>query len=95
MAAYVISYDLNKPGQNYNQLYEAIKRNCPTHWRCLDSTWIVDYSNGATQLRDNLTPYIDSNDKLLVARLSNEAAWYGFNTNGSAWLKNLIERQLA
>lgn len=95
MAAYIIGYDLNKPGQNYTQLYEAIKRNCPTHWHCLDSTWIVEYSNGAAQLRNALLPYLDQNDRLLVARLFNEAAWYGFQPNSSTWLKNLIERQVA
>jgi hypothetical protein len=35
-----------------------------------------------------LTPYIDSNDELLVVKLTREAAWQGFDNNCSTWLKN-------
>ena len=38
--ALLISYDLNKPGQNYDKLYAKIKE-LRTWWHYLDSTWIV------------------------------------------------------
>jgi len=84
---YLISYDLNKPGQDYNSLFEAIKE-LGTWWHCLDSTWIVKTNNTAVQIRDYLKNQIDSNDALLVVDLSGEAAWLGFSTDCSSWLKN-------
>ena len=40
MATYMIGYDLNRPGQDYPALIDAIKR-LGTWWHHLDSTWIV------------------------------------------------------
>lgn len=87
MNSYLITYDLNKPGQNYNDLYEAIKK-IGLWWHCLDSTWIVKSDKTAVQIRDSITPHIDSNDSLLVAHLSGEGAWIGFSDQCSSWLKN-------
>ena len=87
MAAYIISYDLNRPGQDYQDLYDAIKALSGTYWHMLDSTWIVVCSKSAAQIRDKLTPSLDSNDKLLVLKSGVEAAWYGFGDKGSKWLK--------
>jgi len=53
-----------------------------------DSTWIVSKTDlTAEQIRDRLLPHIDRTDELLVAKLTGEAAWYGFDTEGSNWLK--------
>lgn len=87
MSTYMIGYDLNKPGQNYDDLYEAIKNQGSTWWHHLDSTWIIVSTKTAVDIRDNLSKYLDSNDKLLVAKLSGEAAWKGFSDKGSDWLK--------
>lgn len=87
MKSYLISYDLNKPGQNYNDLYEAIKK-IGTWWHHLDSTWIIRSSQSAEEIRDQLKANIDSNDKLIVIILTGEAAWCGFSTSGSKWLKD-------
>ena len=89
MSTCIISYDLNRPGQNYNPLYEAIKRY-DNWWHHLDSTWIIVTPQTAVQVRDNLTQHIDSNDKLLVVKSGREAAWIGFNDEGSKWLKDNI-----
>lgn len=89
MNTYVISYDLNSPGQNYADLYEAIK-NLGTWWHCLDSTWLVKTSKSAVEARNALTPCLDGNDKILVATLSGEAAWTGFSDNCAKWLKDKL-----
>lgn len=89
MASYMIGYDLNKPVQNYNDLIDAIKKVGTNWWHCLDSTWIVKTDKTAAQIRDELTPHIDhQNDELLVARLSGEGAWIGFDSKCSTWLKD-------
>uniref|UniRef100_UPI003FD8692B hypothetical protein n=1 Tax=Desulfovibrio sp. TaxID=885 RepID=UPI003FD8692B len=49
--SYLISYDLNAPGKNYDQLYDAIK-SLGGWWHHLDSTWIVTHAGPATAIRD-------------------------------------------
>lgn len=86
MNTYLIGYDLNSPGQDYQTLFDKIKE-CGTWWHHLDSTWIVKSNRSAVQLRDGLMPFVDKNDELLVVRLAGEGAWTGFNQAGSDWLK--------
>lgn len=86
MATYLIGYDLNRTGQDYKDLIDSIKTNFDTWWHHLDSTWIVITTINSVQIRDLLTPHIDSNDELLVVRLTGEGAWYGINERGSDWL---------
>lgn len=91
MASYLISYDLNKPGQNYSDLYDAIKKVGSTWWHCLDSTWIVKSTKSAAQIRDALLPCLDKNDRILVVITGREAAWNGFDQICSDWLRNNLE----
>jgi hypothetical protein len=89
MKSYLIGYDLNKSGQDYSTLIEKIKL-VGSWWHCLDSTWIVKSDLSAAQIRDMLIPFIDTNDELLVATLTGEAAWKGFSKQCGDWLlKNL------
>lgn len=87
MSAYLITYDLCKPGQEYEELYEEIKEIANGWWHNLESTWIIKHSGPADYIHDRLKAYIDENDKLVVARLTGEAAWKGLSTKGSNWLK--------
>lgn len=87
MKTYLIGYDLNKTGQDYETLIEQIKK-LGIWWHHLDSTWIIKSDLTAAQIRDILESYVDNNDELLVAKLSGEAAWKGFNEKGSKWLKD-------
>lgn len=88
MSTYLITYDLSQPGRDYSGLYEAIKGVGSTWWHCLESNWIVKTNSNAVAIRDTILPHIDSNDKLLVVKLSGEGAWKGFDTECSNWLKN-------
>jgi hypothetical protein len=83
----MIGYDLNKPGQNYANLFEAIQK-IGNWWHCLDSTWIVKSSSSAVQIRDYLQSHIDKSDELIIVELSGVAAWTGFDETCSSWLKN-------
>lgn len=65
MSALLIAYDLNKPGQNYTNLFKAIEA-LGRNWHYLNSTWIVVSSLTPNQAYDNLTSHIDSNDGMLV-----------------------------
>ncbi|WPV00806.1 SinR family protein [Mucilaginibacter sp. cycad4] len=89
MNTYIIGYDLDKPGQDYTHLIEEIKK-IGTWWHCLDSTWLVRSALSAKTIRDQIVKLMDKNDKVLVAKLSGEAAWFGFDKNCNDWLlKNI------
>ena len=87
MTTICICYDLNRPGQDYSGLIEAIK-GCGSCWHHLDSTWLVITTSTAVQVRDVLRQHIDSGDELLVFPVGSNAAWQGFSEPASAWLKN-------
>lgn len=69
---YMISYDLNKPGQNYSKLYKAIK-GLGSWCHYLDSIWLVDTTLNATKISGILNPKIDKNDRLLIFRLGKDS----------------------
>ena len=73
MSKYLISYDLDKPGQDYPRLIRELERLGAI--RILYSEWIFQSTSSAVQIRDWLTSFIDSNDMLLVVALTGEAAW--------------------
>lgn len=88
MRTMLVSYDLNRPGQNYAGLYEALKA-VPLWWHYLDSTWLVRTEESAAQLRDRLSPCLDGGDELLVIDVTSpEAAWSGFDQRASQWIKD-------
>ena len=79
-----ISYDLHDPGQDYDDLHEAIK-DYGLWWHHLESTWLVKTSSSCKEIRDDLKNHLDSNDELLVTKLS--GAWTsGISDDGTDWL---------
>jgi hypothetical protein len=79
MNAYLVTYDLNKPRQNYEALYDAIQAT-GTWWHYLDSTWLVTSNETPSAIAARLRSVIDQNDSLLVMRVTNSPAADG-------WLK--------
>ena len=87
----LIGYDLNKQAKRieYTKLIEKIKQTFPNYWHCLDSTWIIATELSVVQVRDWLSPLLDTNDELLVIDVTGKAAaWQGFSGNCSDWLKS-------
>ena len=78
MAAFFVSYDLRKPTRDYSNLYTRLAA-----WKALavlESVWIITSTDATSvSIRDDLAQYVDSNDGLLVARLTGEAAWRNLN----------------
>lgn len=68
MPAYFISYDLNKQGQDYSGLFDAIK-SYGTWLHPLDSTWLISTTDRAEQVFNKLSPHIDSNDRILIMEI--------------------------
>ena len=73
---YSVSYDLRKPGADYDSLYNALEGLGAR--RVLESEWVLRHDNTtASKLRDYLMQFIDQNDRLLVIAIQN---WASFNT---------------
>ena len=87
MACYIISYDLRKQ-RNYEALYDAIK-SYGTWAHILESLWAIATSHTATEVRDHLAKFIDSDDGLFVIKSGKEAAWIRV-TCKNEWLKENV-----
>lgn len=74
MGCLLVTYDLNTPGQNYKELYEAIKGLGSSWWHYLDSTWLVHSTLNPSQASERLRPAMDKNDNLLVLNVTGDAA---------------------
>lgn len=74
MSVYLITYDLNSPGQNYEKLYETIKSfgEC-AHY--LDSTWFVKTGFSKTQIREKLEVVLDKNDHFFICTVNDYDGW--------------------
>ncbi len=77
MVRFVVSYDLNKPGQDYTALHARLRSLGAI--RVQYSTWMVKLARGwdESALATDLWRYMDATDSLLVVNLSTgNAAWY-------------------
>ena len=84
MALFEVSYDLRKPGRNYQSLYDRLAA-----WgafRVLESVWIINSNSSAVAIRDDLLKQIDSGDGLLVTQIS-AAAWNNLDGESGERLK--------
>ena len=88
MSVLCVSYDLRKPGRNYDGLYEALRKwdRC----RALDSLWFLDTADGAATVRDILSKEIDEDDQLYVIQLHQH--WAAHKTDGCTKWLNKAER---
>lgn len=88
MSSFIISYDLIA-NKDYFELYEAIK-SYGTYAHILESVWIIKSNSSSANIADNLKSYIDSDDKLFVAKLDSQAAWINLSDKISNWIKSNI-----
>ncbi len=86
---YLVSYDLRKPKQNYEGLFEELKRS-PGWWHYLDSTWLISTSETAYQVYHRLAIHVNESDSLLVIRVSRD--WTGWLPKEAwDWLDKHVE----
>ena len=89
MAALLITYDLNAPGQNYTGLHEEIKVLGTAWWHYLESTWIVQTTLTPREAAQRLKAKMDDSDNLLVLDITGDThggwlekdAWEWINKN--------------
>ena len=88
MHSIIIEYDLCGSDNDYEELIEAIKAY--GIWaRITKSTWFIKTSYTCETVRDKLLKHMDNNDRLFVAKLSGEAAWYSTICSDDYLKKNL------
>ena len=78
MNLFIVSYDLRKPGRNYEELYEYLDQLGAK--QIVESTYCFKSSNSAKGLRDEFKKYIDDNDGLMVSQISD---WASYNVKNS------------
>ena len=66
---YLVSYDLNKPEQDYSTLIDAISRYF-NPCRVLKSQWLIHSDKSAEEIFNKLVRFIDANDELFVCEVN-------------------------
>ena len=89
MIAFLITYDLHRPAQNYPKIEEAIHK-LGTWCHLQQSVWIVKTDSSSENLRDYLMDYIDSDDALFVTELRGISAWTGVSLSNFNWLQSQL-----
>lgn len=84
MAIILVTYDLKKPGQNYQPVYDYLKKF--TWCKYLESVWLLDTKTNTSAIRDALQKLIDANDKVFVVKITRD--WAAFNYGCGDWLNN-------
>lgn len=86
---FLVTYDLKKPGQNYSDLYDAIK-NLGEWQHPLESTWAIKTgtSVSADTLYERLRPYIDDNDFLFIVEITGQDRQGWLAKSFWTWLKD-------
>lgn len=87
MAILFVTYELNAPGRKYQPVYDYLKKHAycrGTEGKRLESSWLLDTSKTAKQVRDEMRELIDENDVLFVAPI--KKAWAANNYYCGTWL---------
>lgn len=94
MPIYMIAYDLHpsashsSEGQEYDALFTALENVGTGYWDCLESTWLIITDKTAAEIVDELKPHLKDDDRLLITRYGQDAAWLGFKDDCLTWLKD-------
>jgi CRISPR/Cas system-associated endoribonuclease Cas2 len=82
MNTYLVSYDLNVPGQKYDELYKLIKM-FPDHIHIQDSVWIIQAVEDSKFIYDYLSRVMDEGDDILIIKVSRD--FYGVTHQKGIW----------
>ena len=84
---YIITFDLKNPGLNQENIRAAIK--ALGGWARLSSnSYLVSTHSSAVEIRDLILKSMYQGDKIYVANLERESAWYGQGDEVSTWIRN-------
>ena len=83
---YLITYDLKKPGQDYESIYNIIK-SANKWWHYLESTWLIKTNDSVDSWNDKLKVAIDKNDRLLIVNITKQKRQGWLPTEAWDWIR--------
>lgn len=87
MSAVLVSYDLNRPRQNYKGLYDALKGVGSNWWHYLDSTWVLaGYGLTPGAVYDAVAEHLDGNDTVLAVEITRQSRQGWLPAEAWKWL---------
>ena len=89
MTIYNISYDLTKPGRDYENLRVEIEK-LGLWVRPVKSTWLVETEVSLPDVRSRLVAIMDSDDKLIITTCSKGTAWKDLHPDVISWIKQRL-----
>lgn len=87
MAVHWVNYDLNRSGQDYDDLISYLKSH--ESWaKPLASSFLVKTQLSTSGLRDGIKEHVDANDSVLVVAVD-EQNWasFGISKKVTEWMK--------
>ncbi|MCI2881408.1 hypothetical protein FH103_01950 [Staphylococcus hominis] len=74
---FMLTYDLNSPGQRYEDFRDVIKDEVSSGWcNYWDSTFVFRSTYTPSEIIDKLIPYIDNSDSIFIAEIvNNKSGW--------------------
>ena len=87
MQTLLITYDLNKPGQDYSDFYKIIKSYA---WAKLsESSYAISTLCTPREILDQLRPYVDDGDNVYIVTLITPYSGRG-PEDVNAWLRDKL-----
>lgn len=86
MSVYLVTYQLNTPGQDYDSLYDAL--DAYDHINPINTIYFIATDQGAVDVKDELKTYIGSNDALIVIDIREHWGMTGVGTGVGDWIKD-------
>lgn len=74
MQRYIICYDLYRPANNYSDFTAQIKQLGEDWEHPLANLWIIETRFFADEIRQVLSDYLNSGDKLFICEIGNDEA---------------------
>ncbi|WEV39241.1 hypothetical protein OZX58_03115 [Lactobacillus sp. ESL0680] len=68
---YIITYDLNNPGQKYSDVKKLIEGFSKAYIKLQESVWLIRSEYTPDEMTDNLHQVFDGNDELFICELVN------------------------
>ena len=86
MNVFLVTYDLNSPGQNYSGVISEIKK-CPGWAKLTESSFAVTTQDSALELLNKIRNAADASDTIYVISLANPHSGFG-PPKVNEWLKD-------
>lgn len=87
MAVLLVTYDLDKPGQNYDDFLKVVKSYA---WaRLSESSYAIETDESPSDIYKKLSGFIDKNDQAYIITLKSPHAGWG-PTKINEWLQEKL-----